>query len=79
MMTNLNTVADVVDILGGRAPTAELLEVGPNAVSNWTSAGKFPAELYIMVQEELGLRNLVAPTHLFKMRKRQRKRKTRGR
>jgi hypothetical protein len=77
MINNLNKIADVIDALGGRVTTAELLEVTPNAVSNWASDGKFPSELYLMVQEEMHDRNLIAPDHLFKMRKR--KRKARGR
>lgn len=75
MMGHLNTIQDVIDVFGGRAAIAEALEVKPNAVSNWTTAGQFPAALYLLVQEELKIRNLIAPDFLFKMRRRKKRRK----
>jgi hypothetical protein len=70
MLSTILTTADVIDSLGGNLAAAKLLGVKYNNITNWRTFGSFPPDTYIMIQEELKLRGLVAPDHLFRMRKR---------
>jgi hypothetical protein len=68
-MLNTNRVTDVVDALGGIPNVAELMGTSRNAVYNWIANGEFPTDTYILIQAELKSRGLVAPDHLWPMRK----------
>lgn len=48
MMTQLLTVSEIVDAVGGRSAAAELGGVNGNAVSNWKARGRIPAELFMV-------------------------------
>jgi hypothetical protein len=68
-MINLNTTEDVIDVLGGLAELSTLTGTSVNGVYNWRTENKFPADTYLLIQGELKLRNLIAPDHLWPMRK----------
>jgi hypothetical protein len=78
-MLNTNRVTDVVDALGGIPIVAEMTGTTRNAVYNWVANKLFPADTYLLIQSELKSRGLVAPDHLWPMRKAiQPKKKTRA-
>lgn len=68
-MLNINRVTDVVDALGGIPVVCEMMGTTRNAVYNWIANGVFPTDTYLLIQAELKARNLVAPDHLWPMRK----------
>jgi hypothetical protein len=52
-MATLNTVQGVIDILGGVAAVARLTGRGETAVYNWLADRRFPASLYVVMNEHL--------------------------
>jgi hypothetical protein len=64
----LTTVADVLNALGGNAPAAAKLGVKYNSVTNWRTAGIFPANTFVLIQRELGALGYEATGNLWKMR-----------
>jgi hypothetical protein len=79
MLSTILTTADVIDSLGGNTAAAKLFGVKYNNITNWRTFGYFPPDTYVMIQEELRLRGLVAPDHLFRMRRRAALRKKKAR
>jgi len=67
-MTNIASVEDVIDALNGNVAVAEITSASLTAVYNWRAAGKFPADTYLLIQDELRARGRVAPDHLWPMR-----------
>ena len=67
-MTNITSVEDVIDALGGNVMVAEITSASLTAVYNWRAAGKFPADTYLLLQDELRARGRVAPDYLWPMR-----------
>jgi hypothetical protein len=49
----LQTVEAIIDALGGTAATARLTGRKANHVSNWRSTKRFPANTYLIMQQEL--------------------------
>ena len=67
-MMNLNTAEAVVDVLGGVMAVAEMTGTKRSGVYNWLATGRFPADTYLLIQDELKSRNLIAPDYLWPMR-----------
>jgi len=79
MITNLNTIDDVIDVLGGKAEVATLVNTRVTAVYNWIANGQFPADTYLLIQDELKTRGVIAPNYLWPMRQPVRPKKIRVR
>lgn len=66
MQTNLTSVDAVIDALGGTGATASLLGYRSNSpVSNWRARGRLPADKFLVMQDELKRRGLIAPPTLW--------------
>jgi len=63
----LKTVSEVIDRLGGNIEVADLTSRSSNAVSNWRGFGKFPANTYFVIRDELRRRDYTAPESLWAM------------
>lgn len=64
----LTTARAVVDALGGAKTVASLTNrTTENAVYNWTSAGRFPADTYLVLTTELRKLGKSAPDSLWAM------------
>jgi hypothetical protein len=61
------TVAAVIDALGGNAKVGALVGVGASAVSNWRTRGRIPAELFLVFSEALKGIGKAADPSLFGM------------
>jgi hypothetical protein len=68
MATQLETVGEVVDALGGTGAVADMVNNTDAAVSNWRSAGRFPANTYILIRGELKKIGRRAPDSLWSMK-----------
>ena len=67
-MAGVQTILDVVEALGGRRATAEIVSVTPAAVTNWLRAQRFPARTYVTLQTALETRGFNrAPDSLWPM------------
>ena len=66
-MKKITTVA-VVDALGGTHAVVRLFKTSSRVVYNWRRNGKFPANTYVVLQQELKRRKLQAPDTLWAMR-----------
>ena len=67
-MRELQTVAEVVEALGGNRAVAELTgKESDSAVANWKKRGSFPAKTYLILKPELEARNITAPDSLWGM------------
>lgn len=66
-MRELQTSGEVIDALGGTAGLAAALGRRMTVVSNWRTAGSFPANTYLILTEMLARLDLTAPSHLWKM------------
>lgn len=66
MLTELTTVDDVIDALGGTGATARLLGCkSMRPVSNWRSRGRLPADKFLLMQQALRDRGKTAPPSLW--------------
>ncbi len=61
----LKTVDDIIEALGGTGAVADLVELGPSAVSMWRTKGQIPAPLYLVIRDALASRRKRAPLSLF--------------
>ncbi|HEX5424878.1 MAG TPA: hypothetical protein VFW94_15125 [Candidatus Acidoferrales bacterium] len=68
MGRELQTADEVIDALGGTAATARLTGKNPQHVSNWRAAERLPAETFLILQDELRARDLIAPPSLWGIR-----------
>ena len=66
--SELHTVDEVVDALGGTGLVADLVKNSDAAVSNWRKAGQFPANTYLIIRGELEKVNKTAPDALWAMK-----------
>ena len=64
-MRTLNSVADVVDVLGGRAAVARMTDRTTQAVTNWKAAQRFPSWTFLLLRQELASRGYAAPASLW--------------
>jgi hypothetical protein len=64
----LTTAEAVVDALGGVLAVAEMTGTKRSGVYNWLAAGRFPADTYLLLRDELKARNMSAPNYLWPMR-----------
>lgn len=63
---HLQTYDDVVTVIGGVGPVADLLDESHSAVSGWrTRTGLFPARHFHLINRELRAWNCDAPDDLF--------------
>jgi hypothetical protein len=67
-LTHINTADEVIELLGGIEDLAELASTSANAVYNWKSCGKFPADTYLLIQDALEALGKIAPDNLWPMR-----------
>jgi hypothetical protein len=65
MPAMINTVADLIQVLGGTTAAAKLFGVNPPNVSNWKKAGRFPARYCLPVKELCQERGLEVNRELF--------------
>lgn len=67
-MRELQTVAEVVETLGGNPAVAGLTgKKGDSAVSNWKKRGSFPPATYAILKSALEAHNATAPDSLWRM------------
>lgn len=64
----LDTTEQVIDVLGGNGPVAELTLSKPNAVSNWRGFKTFPANTYVAIIDALSAKGKTAPASLWGMK-----------
>jgi hypothetical protein len=67
-MKTLTTAATVFDVLGGTKEVAALTDANIKAVRNWYAFNAFPADTYVLMIEQLKLREFTAPPSLWHMR-----------
>ncbi len=65
MDTQLRTVSDVIDALGGTKATASLLGRSMQAVTNWRAQGRFPAKTFLVLSRALEKQHASAPAALW--------------
>jgi hypothetical protein len=64
--TLFETVAEIIDVLGGSGVVARMFECGESAVGNWRVQNQFPAHTYELITEELARLGYGAPKGLWK-------------
>ena len=69
MGRQLKSVPRIIKALGGPAAVQEITSASGAVVSNWKNTGFFPANTYVVLQDELRKNKLNAPDVLWKMRK----------
>lgn len=67
MASELQTVQDVIQALGGTAETARLTGKRSNHVVNWRNDGRFPAATFLLLTDQLRKRGCNAPPSLWGM------------
>jgi hypothetical protein len=63
---DLSTADDVIGAIG-RLRLQQLTGKRTNNVTNWSAAGRFPPETYVVMQQELRRINCRAPDSLWRM------------
>lgn len=66
-LSQLDTVAAVLKTLGGASAVAGLTGRTPNAVHNWKSFAKFPANTFVVLHDALRAKGFTAPAALWGM------------
>lgn len=66
-MRTLNSVAEIVDELGGRAAVARMTDRTTQAVTNWKASQRFPSQTFLLLMHELAARGCTAPASLWSM------------
>lgn len=66
-LRELTTTAEVIETLDRADSVASLTGRTTNAVHNWKSFGKFPANTFVVMQEALRAKGCSAPTSLWGM------------
>jgi hypothetical protein len=61
----IRSVDELVSELGGNKAVAEIASVGLSAVSNWRTRGFIPADKFLLFEQELAKRNMVADREIF--------------
>ena len=64
-MQKPGTASELIDALGGTHVVAELVGVGPPAVSNWRQQGYIPPRRYFAIAEAGERLGVVVPRELF--------------
>lgn len=59
-------VSQVIDLLGGNKPVAELFGVGTSAVSNWRKFNRFPERLHYRLARETERRGINVDPSIFR-------------
>jgi hypothetical protein len=71
VMAQKTSARDVIEALGGTTAVAELTgNRFLSAVSNWSKAGAFPPNTYIVLSEALAAKGHEAPVSLWGMKER---------
>jgi hypothetical protein len=68
-LSRVNTVEEVIELLGGIDGMAALASTSTNAVYNWKFYRRFPADTYLLIQDALEELGKIAPDDLWPMRK----------
>ena len=68
-MSQLPSVPQVINALGGPKGIAKYMRVSDAVVSHWKNNGKFPAATYVAIQQKLAILGCTAPNKLWTMRK----------
>jgi hypothetical protein len=63
--SELQTAEQVIQAVGGAAATARLTGRKPQHVWNWKNAGRFPADTFLIISEELKTSGKTAPPSLW--------------
>ena len=66
-MTNISTLDEVIDRLGGVAAVREMFDLSYNAPYNWRRSGTFPAYTYLAMTSELERHGYSASPKLWNM------------
>jgi hypothetical protein len=68
-LETLSTTDEVIDALGGNAECARRIGYAAKTVSAWRAwlRGRFPAETYVVLQDELRKAGKTAPATLWNM------------
>jgi hypothetical protein len=61
----LKSTSEIIDLLGGNHEVAHLTSRTSNAVSNWRGFGRFPANTFILIRDEMRRRGYSAPESLW--------------
>jgi hypothetical protein len=64
-LTNLTTVDEVIEVLGGVGAVARATRRGATAVHNWRSSKRIPASLYLKLTSRLKKRGYSAADTLW--------------
>lgn len=67
-MRELQTAKDVIDVIGGTGATARLNGRKSNHVVNWRNAGRFPADTYLVMKQQIEAQGFTAPASLWGIR-----------
>lgn len=51
--TMIDTVEDVIAALGGPSATAQIVGLGPSAISNWSARGKIAPDKFLIIKAAL--------------------------
>lgn len=66
-MTELTSVPDIIKVLGGVGPVAQMTGRDYGAAWHWTKWPHFPADTYLVLKAALAERGYEAPPHLWRM------------
>lgn len=66
--TQLLTVSEVIDALGGTAVVARLLGLTMGAVTNWRATGRINSKFFLILSAALADKGLSAPPDLWGIR-----------
>jgi phage gpG-like protein len=61
----ISSVEELIAVLGGNSGVAGIANVGSSAVSNWRKRGFIPADKFLLFEQELAKRNMVADREIF--------------
>lgn len=67
MASELQTVREIIDALGGAGEIARLTDRETNHVVNWRNEGRFPAKTFLVITAALKERGHSAPIALWGM------------
>jgi hypothetical protein len=69
MSDQINSVREVIGVLGGQTKLAKAFDLSQAYISKWNRRNWFPADTYFAITDMLEERGLSAPDSLWRMRK----------
>jgi hypothetical protein len=61
----IGSVDELISALGGNTAVAAVANVTSAAVSNWRTRGFIPADKFVLIEDELAKRKMVAARSIF--------------